>query len=336
MKRFSRSRKGFTLAEIILVVAIIVILASAAAVGVVEKINKANAQAEAVQLHASGGVFWTVEGGKVVQLSPEEYDPSNPNHKKGGMMDMQFDEVKYIQGTVPNNPPQTYNPGGGDPIGPGTGDPGSGGSGSAGHHTQSASDMLKEFLEHYGIPYTENGGSITWDHDGDYGGQSFTDAWNQWKKDHTNSTGGGSSSGGNNVSTGGSGSSGSGSGSTGGSGSSDSRSSGSGSSGSESTGSGAITVPKTVNSGTGVKEYTNNTDGTTTATLILNTYNTGDVKFRTNSDGTHSIYCVGNDGKTVVGNVINYTADNQYCNADTWIKLTPGDWNKLSTTYGFS
>ena len=196
MKKLIRSRKGFTLAEMILVVAIIVIIASAAAVGVVEKINRANAQAEAVQLHASGGVFWTVEGGKVVQLSPDEYDPSNPNHKKGGMMDMQFDEVKYIQGTVPNNPPQTYNPGGGDPVGPGTGDPGSGGSGSAGHHTQSASDMLKEFLEHYGIPYTENGGSITWDHDGDYGGQSFADAWNQWKKDHTNSTGGGSSSGG--------------------------------------------------------------------------------------------------------------------------------------------
>lgn len=230
MKKLIRSRKGFTLAEMILVVAIIVIIASAAAVGVVEKINRANAQAEAVQLHASGGVFWTVEGGKVVQLSPEEYDPSNPNHRKGGMMDMQFDEVKYIQGTVPNNPPQTYNPGGGDPIGPG-GSGGSGGSGSAGQHTQSSSDMLKEFLEHYGIPYTENGGSITWNHDGDYGGQSFADAWNQWKKDHTNSTGGGSSSGGNNVSTGGSGSSGSGSGSTGGSGSSGSGSSGSSGSG---------------------------------------------------------------------------------------------------------
>lgn len=230
MKKLIRSRKGFTLAEMILVVAIIVIIASAAAVGVVEKINRANAQAEAVQLHASGGVFWTVEGGKVVQLSPEEYDPSNPNHRKGGMMDMQFDEVKYIQGTVPNNPPQTYNPGGGDPIGPG-GSGGSGGSGSAGQHTQSSSDMLKEFLEHYGIPYTENGGSITWNHDGDYGGQSFADAWNQWKKDHTNSTGGGSSSGGNNVSTGGSGSSGSGSGSTGGSGSSGSGSSSSSGSG---------------------------------------------------------------------------------------------------------
>lgn len=235
MRKISHSRKGFTLVEILIVIAIIVIIAGAAIFGVSEKINRANAQADAVKLHAAGGVFWTVEGGKVVQITPEEYDPSNPNHRKGGMMDMQYDEVKYIQGTVPQNNPQTYNPGGGDPIGPG-GSGGSGGSGSAGQHTQSSSDMLKEFLEHYGIPYTENGGNITWNHDGDYGGQSFSDAWNQWKKDHANSTGGGSSGGGNNVSTGGSGSSGSGSGSgsgsTGGSGSSGSGSSGSGSSGS--------------------------------------------------------------------------------------------------------
>jgi len=126
MKKVVRSRKGFTLAEIILVVAIIVILASAAAVGVVEKINRANQNAEAVRLHAAGGHFWTVEGGKVVELDPNDYDPNNPYHRSGGAMDMQYDEVKYIQGTVPNNPPQTYNPGGGG-LNPGTG--GSGGSG---------------------------------------------------------------------------------------------------------------------------------------------------------------------------------------------------------------
>ena len=232
MKRFSRSKRGFTLVEMVIVIAIIVIIAGATLFGVAEKINKANAQADAVKLHASGGVYWRIVDGKVVQLDPNVDDVTGPDVKCGGMMDMQYDEVKYIQGTVPNNPPQTYNPGGGDPIGPG-GSGGSGGSGSAGQHTQSASDMLKDFLDHYGIPYTENGGTITWNHDGDYGGQSFTDAWNQWQKDHKNSTGGGSSGGGNNVSTGGSGSgsSGSGSGSTGGSGSSGSGSSGSSGSG---------------------------------------------------------------------------------------------------------
>lgn len=305
MKKLIRSRKGFTLAEMVLVIAIIVILAGAAAVGVVEKINRANQNAEAVRLHAAGGHFWTVEGGHVVELDPNDYDPNNPNHRSGGAMDMQYDEVKYIQGTVPQHAPQTYNPGGGDPIGPGTGGSGSGGSSSAGHHTQSASDMLKDFLDHYGIPYTENGGTITWDHDGDYGGQGFSDAWNQWKKDHANSTGsgssGGSSSGGNNVSTGGSGSgsSGSGSGSTGGSGSGNGSSSTGGSSSSSGGNTGTVvTVPNTVSSGKGVYSYSES-NGTATISLGDSQWNT--VGFTLTKDGDNYIMAPASTGNAGSG-----------------------------------
>ena len=139
MKRISQSRKGFTLVEMLIVIAIIVILAGAACFGVAEHIKNANKNAEAVKLHAAGGYFWTVEGGKVVELDPNDYDPNNPNHRSGGAMDMDFDKVKYIQGTVPNNPPQTYNPGGSGGVNPGTGgsggnpvDPGIGGGNNPG------------------------------------------------------------------------------------------------------------------------------------------------------------------------------------------------------------
>lgn len=242
MKRFSRSRKGFTLAEIILVVAIIVILAAASIVGVATILNNAKKNQAQVELHAGGWYVYAsadepgaiqkdVDGNGTldwVKVVPK----GTPDAQYYSDWDEMYAQVNAINVVTPMPQGSGYHPGG-DPIGPGTSGSGTGGSGSAGQHTQSASDMLKEFLEHYGISYTENGGNITWNHDGDYGGQSFADAWNQWKKDHTNSTGGGSSSGGNNVSTGGSGSgsSGSGSGSTGGSGSSGSGSSGSSGSG---------------------------------------------------------------------------------------------------------
>lgn len=251
MKKLIRSRKGFTLLEITIVVAIIVILAAASLVGVAAILKNANKNSTAVELHAGAwyidkdpdayaneddaakdGYYWYNMGGtgKWVKVVPKG---SDENAKYWSDWDEMYAQVNAINVVTPMPQSGGYNPGGSGGLNPGTGGSGSGGSGSAGHHTQSASDMLKEFLEHYGIPYTENGGSITWNHDGDYGGQSFADAWNQWKKDHTNSTGGGSSSGGNNVSTGGSGSgsSGSSSGSTGGSGSSGSGSSGSSGSG---------------------------------------------------------------------------------------------------------
>ena len=125
MKKVVRSRKGFTLLEIVIVVAIIVILAGAAAVGVVEKINRANQNAEQVRLHAAGGHYWRIVNGEVVELDPNTDDITGDDVKCGGAMDLEFDRVKYIQGTVPNNPPQTYNTGGSGGLNPGTG--GSGG-----------------------------------------------------------------------------------------------------------------------------------------------------------------------------------------------------------------
>jgi len=321
MKRICQSRKGFTLAEIILVVAIIVILASAAAVGVVEKINRANQNADAVRLHAAGGYFWTVEGGKVVELDPNDYDPNNPNHRSGGAMDMDFDKVKYIQGTVPNNPPQTYNPGGSGGLNPGTGgsggnpvDPGTGGGDNPGGNPGSGDNPGGGGAQNPVTPEDPmwNGHPESWwdEHDAEIE-KKIQEAIskgvdpNKIVVERDPETGHiinhyipAASSGSNN--------------------------------------SGAITVPNTVTSGTGVKQYTNNSDGTTTVTLMLNTHNTGDVKIRKEADGNYSIYCVGQDGHTVVGNVINYTPDNQWCKENTWIKLTPADWAKLSSTYGFN
>lgn len=48
MKRISKSKKGFTLTEIVLVVAIIIILASSFAIGIAEYINTSEAAADQV------------------------------------------------------------------------------------------------------------------------------------------------------------------------------------------------------------------------------------------------------------------------------------------------
>ncbi len=48
MKQISKSKKGFTLTEIVLVVAIIVILASSFAIGIAEYINTSEAAADQV------------------------------------------------------------------------------------------------------------------------------------------------------------------------------------------------------------------------------------------------------------------------------------------------
>ena len=48
MKRISKSKKGFSLTEVILVVAIIVILASAFAIGIADYINTSEAASDAI------------------------------------------------------------------------------------------------------------------------------------------------------------------------------------------------------------------------------------------------------------------------------------------------
>ena len=49
MKRISKSKKGFTLTELVLVVAIILILASAFAIGIAQYIEVGNAAADDVE-----------------------------------------------------------------------------------------------------------------------------------------------------------------------------------------------------------------------------------------------------------------------------------------------
>lgn len=129
MKRIGRSRKGFTLVEMLIVIAIIVILAGAACFGVAEHIKNANKNAEAVKLHAAGGRFWKIENGKVIELDPntDEFDPNDPNIYSGGDMDLDFAKVNHIMGDMPPAPQGGgYTPGGsggsgGNPVDPGTG-----------------------------------------------------------------------------------------------------------------------------------------------------------------------------------------------------------------------
>lgn len=51
MRRFNKSRKGFTLVEMVLVIAIIVILAAVLLLGIGTYLNAANAAAESVTSH---------------------------------------------------------------------------------------------------------------------------------------------------------------------------------------------------------------------------------------------------------------------------------------------
>ena len=314
MKRFSRSRKGFTLAEIILVVAIIVILAAASIVGVATILNNAKKNQAQVELHAGGWYVYAsadepgaiqkdVDGNGTldwVKVVPK----GTPDAQYYSDWDEMYAQVNAINVVTPMPQGSGDHPGG-DPIGPGTGGSGTGGSGSAGQHTQSASDMLKEFLEHYGISYTENGGNITWNHDGDYGGQSFADAWNQWKKDHTNSTGGGSSSGGNNVSTGGSGSGSSGSGSSGSTGGSGSTGSGSESGSGATTGTtvGSVNLPGGVVTGQHDKGvYSIKSTGSNTVTVSLQTNAWYQQDITITKSGNNYTLSVSGDNRYILNN----------------------------------
>lgn len=53
MKKIGKSRKGFTLVEMVLVIAIIVILASVLILGIGQYLNKAKAAASSVTQHNS-------------------------------------------------------------------------------------------------------------------------------------------------------------------------------------------------------------------------------------------------------------------------------------------
>lgn len=53
MKKFVKSRKGFTLVEMVLVIAIIVILAAVLVLGIGTYLNRAKAAASSVMVHNS-------------------------------------------------------------------------------------------------------------------------------------------------------------------------------------------------------------------------------------------------------------------------------------------
>ena len=329
MKRIGRSRKGFTLVEIVLVIAIIVILASVSFVGIKAMLNNANKNSTAVELHAGA---WYVEGSagqegyypyliggstKYVKVVPK----GTPDAKYWSDWDDMYAQVNAINVVTPMPQGGGYNPGGSGGLNPGTGgsggnpvDPGTGGGDNPGGNPGGGDNPGGGGAQNPVTPEDPmwNGHPESWwdEHDAEIE-KKIQEAIskgvdpNKIVVERDPETGHiinhyipAASSGSNN--------------------------------------SGAITVPNTVTSGTGVKNFTNNSDGTTTATLMLNTHNTGEVKFRKEADGNYSIYCVGQDGHTVVGNVINYTPDNQWCKENTWIKLTPADWAKLSSTYGFN
>ena len=142
MKRIGRSRKGFTLVEIVLVIAIIVILASVSFVGIKAMLNNANKNSTAVELHAGA---WYVEGSagqegyypyliggstKYVKVVPK----GTPDAKYWSDWDDMYAQVNAINVVTPMPQGGGYNPGGSGGLNPGTGgsggnpvDPGTGG-----------------------------------------------------------------------------------------------------------------------------------------------------------------------------------------------------------------
>ena len=61
MKKLNKSRKGFTLVEMVLVIAIIVILAAVLVLGIGQYLNKAKAAASSVTQHNSSISILTSE-----------------------------------------------------------------------------------------------------------------------------------------------------------------------------------------------------------------------------------------------------------------------------------
>ena len=109
MKKFIRSRKGFTLVEMLIVIAIIVILSGVTIVGIRAMIENANKNAAAVELHAG---CWYVEDPNGPATLPgtttkiRVVDRNTPGAQYYSDMDAMYAEVRSIQGTVPNVEPE--------------------------------------------------------------------------------------------------------------------------------------------------------------------------------------------------------------------------------------
>ena len=124
MKKMRINRRGFTLVEIIIVVGIVVILSSAAFLGVAVTIARANDASN--KLRDEGGANF-------------EHDAwIKVNSINLGAADFYELQTHTPEGNTPTPADDTTDDGG---------DGEEGGSGSEGHHTQSSSEMLKDFLD---------------------------------------------------------------------------------------------------------------------------------------------------------------------------------------------
>ena len=221
-----KSKRGFTLAEITLVVAIIVILSAATIGGVATMINNAKDNATAVELHA--GCWYIVQDGKKVVVSKD-----TPGAQYYSDWDEMYEQIKNINVTIDQPDPETVtlNPGngGGTDTGGDAGSSGgsggsggeSGGSGSGNSNTvdndalkaeknkidQQYKDELKKMQEigytssEYNISYDSEGRitGITWHWDpSKHDGKSYADALKEYNdKQNQGSSGSGNSGNGN-------------------------------------------------------------------------------------------------------------------------------------------
>ena len=145
MKKVVRSRKGFTLVEITLVIAIIVILASVSFVGIKAMLQNANKNSTAVELHAGAWYVKASDKGKSFDndeaAADEGYYPyvingeriyvkvvpkgSDEDAKYWSDWDDMYEQVRNINAVTPMPQSGGYTPGGSGGLNPGTG--GSGG-----------------------------------------------------------------------------------------------------------------------------------------------------------------------------------------------------------------
>ena len=151
MKRIGRSRRGFTLVEITIVVAIIVILAAVSIFGVAATLRRSQHNADAVELHA-GCWYKPLDNQDLTDEQKERYNFLNgqwvevvPKGTPGAQYysdwDEMYEQVRNINAVTPMPQGGGYTPGGSGGVNPGTGgsggnpvDPGTGGGDNPGNN----------------------------------------------------------------------------------------------------------------------------------------------------------------------------------------------------------
>ena len=98
------SKKGFTVVELILVIAVIVILSGATVVGIRAMLANANQNATAVELHA--GCYYVEDPNGPATLPGTTtririVDMNTPGAQHYSNMDAMYDEARRAEGTVP-------------------------------------------------------------------------------------------------------------------------------------------------------------------------------------------------------------------------------------------